>query len=395
LRAIVILVAVALVSCTSTPRSAASTPSPRSPSPVVLNPDDSKAADFRTRLDLLLGEHVMAIAKESSAAGRTDEYTSYLHLLTANGNDLTELVRSALGDTAASNFDQIWRDQNDYWVNYTIALVTHNQDKATQMMVNLMLGHVRDFSLFFVDAVSPAPSTAVDMQEQVIEMKAMIDDQIAQNYPKMYADLRKAYAHASLIGDDLAPAITKKFPDKFPGNASSPAADLRASLDSQLQEHQYLATMATGATTAGRTAERAAAATALADNGHAQGALFNGLFGASTGTRLGHIWDAMNAAMIAYASASTSASKQTALSQLNDTFVTQISSFVQDSTGLTASRPPIAAQVEAAITVIDDQKSKAWARLGPDDRSAEAAMEAVADLITSAIITRLPARFAA
>lgn len=393
MRAIVILLAVALVSCTPTPRSAASTPSAKLPSPVVLNPADSKAADFRTRFDLLLGEHVMAIAKESSAAGRTDEYTSYLHLLTANGNDLSDLVRSALGDTAATNFDQIWTAQNDYWVNYTIALVTHNQDKATEMMVNLVLSYVRSFSLFFIDAVSPAQSIAVDAQEQVIEMKTVIDDQIAQNYPRMYADLRKAYAHASLIGDNLAPAMTKKFPDKFPGNAASPAADLRASMNSRLQEHQYLATMTTAATTAGRTAERAAAATALADNAHALGTLFNGLLGASTGARFAQIWDAKNAAMIGYASASTAASRQSALSQLHNTFVTQISSFVQDSTGLATSRTAIAGQVEATITVIDDQKARSWTKLGPDDRSGDASMGAVADLITAAIITRLPARF--
>jgi hypothetical protein len=388
LRAIVILVAVALVSCTPTPRSAASTPGPASPTPVVLNPADSKAADFRTRFDLLLGEHVMAIAKESSAAGRTDEYTSYLHLLTANGNDLTELVRSALGDTAAGNFDQIWREQNDYWVNYTIALVTHNEATAIEIKVNLFMSFAPSFALVFKDAAVP-DSIAPLMVEHVVEIQAMIDDQFAQNYSKMFSDLRKAYAHASRVADELAPAIIKKFPDKFPGNASSPAANLRVSMNSLLQEHQYLATMTTGAAAAGRTAERAGAARALADNVRELGTLFSGLMGASTGTRFNQIWDAKDTAMIGYASASS----QSALSQLNDVFLTQFSSFVQDSSGLATSRPSIAAVVEATIALIDDQKSKAWARLGPDDRSAASSIAAVADLVTGAIVTKLPARF--
>jgi hypothetical protein len=394
-RAIVILVAVTLVSCTATPRSAASTASPASPSPVVLNPADSKAADFRTRFDLLLGEHVMAIAKESSAAGRTDEYTSYLHLLTTNANDLTELVRSALGDTAATSFDQIWSAQNDYWVNYRIALVTHNNDRASKMIVNLVVSFVRSFAQFFIDASVPASSIAPLIQEHVLEIQAMIDAQNAQSYPTMYPDLQKAYAHASRIGDEIAPAITQKFPDKFPGNASSPAADLRASLNSLLQEHQYLATMATGATAAGRSAERAAAATVLADNARQLGTLISGVLGTPIGTRLAQIWGGEDTALIGYASASTAASRQSALSQLNDTFVMQISSFVQDSTGLASSRPAIAAQAEATIKVIDDEKSKSWANLGPDDRSAEASMEAVADLITGAIVTKLQSRFGA
>ena len=52
---------------------------------------DSKAADLRVRLDLLLGEHVIVIAKDSLAAtaNRADEYAGYATLLTVNGNDLT------------------------------------------------------------------------------------------------------------------------------------------------------------------------------------------------------------------------------------------------------------------------------------------------------------------
>ena len=57
---------------------------PASSQPAVAGRDaaDSKAADFRTRFDLLLGEHVIAVAKQAVAprAG-PDEYTGYLRLL--------------------------------------------------------------------------------------------------------------------------------------------------------------------------------------------------------------------------------------------------------------------------------------------------------------------------
>src|SRR4029077_12784258 len=97
-----------LLGCTSSGGPSASAPPAASPSPVALNPAETKAADLRTRLDLLLGEHVIAIAKESAAAGRSDEYSSYLHLLTSNGTELTDLMRSAFGDRAAATFDLIW-----------------------------------------------------------------------------------------------------------------------------------------------------------------------------------------------------------------------------------------------------------------------------------------------
>ena len=116
MRAFVVLATFVLIGCTTSHPSSASGPRLASGSPAVSNPAESKAADFRTRLDLLLGEHVILIAKESSAAGTGrggDEYAGYLHLLTSNGNDLTELVRSALSDAAATRFDQIWRAQND------------------------------------------------------------------------------------------------------------------------------------------------------------------------------------------------------------------------------------------------------------------------------------------
>ena len=119
MRAFVVLATFVLIGCTTSHPSSASGPRLASGSPAVSNPAESKAADFRTRLDLLLGEHVILIAKESSAAGTGrggDEYAGYLHLLTSNGNDLTELVRSALSDAAATRFDQIWSAQNDNFV---------------------------------------------------------------------------------------------------------------------------------------------------------------------------------------------------------------------------------------------------------------------------------------
>jgi hypothetical protein len=397
LRTLVVLAAAAtLLSCTSAPGRPASAPRLTSPSPVASSPADSKAADFRTRLDLLLGEQVVLVAKEASAASRADEYKSYLRLLASNGDDLTELVRSALGDTAATRFGQIWSAQNDDLVNYTIGLLTHIKSKSDGAWSGLATKFVPQFSQFLTSATEvPLDPIQQLASEHIFEMRAMLDDQIAQNYPKMYADLRTVYAQASGIGDALTPRIAQKFPDKFPGNASSPAVDLRVTLNELLQEHVYLATMTTSAATGGRSSDQGAAARALAANAGALGKLFRGLFGASTETRFDQILAAKNLAMIGYASASTATAKQSALGQLNNVFVTQFAAFVQDSTGLTSGspHPAIQAQVEATIAVIDDQRSRSSARLGPDDRSADASMQGIADLVTNAIVAKLPTRF--
>ena len=383
---------VALIACTSSNGPSASAARSTSPSPAVLNPAESKAADLRTRLDLLLGEHVIAIAKESSAAGRSEEYSSYLHLLTSNGTELTELMRSALGDSSASSFDKIWTAQNDSFVNYTIGLVTHNRSKSDSAMSSLATRFVPQLSQFLASSAEvPLDPIAQLTTQHVLETKAMIDDQFAQNYPRAYADIRLVYAQASRIGDAVAPKIAAKFPDKFPGNPSGKAVDARVSMNNLLQENVYLATMTTSAAAAGRTAEQAAAARALGDNAVDLGVLFGTLFGPVIGTRFAQTSAERNSATIAYAAQSSGTARENALNGLTGEFVMQFSALVQDSTGLSSTTfgPALGAQVEATIAVLDDQLSKSWAKLGGDDRAASSSMQTVADLIAIAAAAKL------
>ena len=386
------LLVLTLMSCTTPTGPAASSPSATSPSPAALSPAESKAADFRTRLDLLLGEHVIAIAKESNAAGRSDEFSSYLHLLTANGSELTELMRSAFGDTGASTFDRIWTAQNDSFVKYTIGLVTHNKSESDAAMSSLAANFIPQLSQFLATSAEMPLDLITQLATQhVLETKALIDDQFAQSYTRAYADLRVVYAQASRIGDALAPKIILRFPDKFPGDPATKAVDVRVSMNNLLQENAYLATSATSAAAGGRTAEQAAAVRALGDNAGDLSTLFNSLFGEAIGTRFDQVWAAKNAAMIAYSTASGPTARQDALGRLTGDFVTQFSALVMDATGLSSATfvPAVAAHVEATIAALDDQRSKSWPKLGDDDRAAASSMQSLADLITIAAVAKL------
>lgn len=396
MKALVVVVAIAMAGCAAAPQSAA-TPAPiASASPIATNSAESKAADFRIRLDLLLGEHVLIIAKQSSATARQAEYTSYLRLLTTNDADLTELVRSAMGDSVAARFAQIWSAQNDYLVSYTIGLVTHDSAKAAAAQSGLTGTFVPQFSQFLSD-VTQIPSGLILplVTRHELEMKAILDDQLARNYPTLYADIRASYAHATQVGDVIAPRISGKFPDKFPGDSSSPAVNLRASLNIRLQEHSYLTTMRTSAIVGGRQAEPAAAAGALAENSNALDALFTDLLGASMAKRFDEVWAAADAAAAGEASATTAAQVQRASTALGDASVAKLAGWLRDATDLTAdeSDPELEARLEALATVIDKQRSKDWSTLAADDRAAETATEVVADLMASALIAKLPARF--
>ena len=351
------------------------------------------AADLRTRLDLVLAEHVMIVAKESEAATyHSDEYPGYAGLLTINGSAVVDVIRPAVGNSAATLFDQVWSTQNGYFVDYSIGLVTHNQAKANGAMSGLLTGFVPQLSQL-VQGMTQLPLDPMTQlaTQQVLEVKAVIDDQFAQNQRMMYADLHTAYAHSSRIGDAIAVRIAQKYPDKFPGDPSSKAVDLRVSFNDLLQEHAYLATMATDAITAARSAEQAAAANALAANADALGTVFGALFGTGAATQFDKLWAARDADLITYATSGDATVGQ----RLSDSSTLQLADLVQTPDGVAVKAIQASArnQVQATLKAVDDQRAKAFAQLADDDRAAAAAMEAVADPIVHAAVASKPSEF--
>ncbi len=368
------------------------------PTQVAANAADSKAADLRVRLDGLLGEHVIVIAKNSLAAtaNRSDEYRGYATLLTTNGTDLSDVIGSAFGATAAAGFDQIWSEQNNYYVDYTVGLVSHNAAKSNGAASGLINGFVPKFAQF-MSSMSSIPLDPISLlsTEQVVETKAMIDDQAALNNAKTFADLQRAYAQASRIGDALASAIANKFPDKFPGDPANKAVDFRVSLDNLLEQHSYLATMTTSATAAGRNGEQAAALNALAANADALGTLFSQAFGTAIGTRFDQVWGALDAELVVYSGNADAATRQAAFADLTMTFVTQFGSLIDDATNLAgaAVSNPIQLQIEATVRTIDDQRSQSATQVAGDDHTAAAATIPMGDLIATAAVAKNPGKF--
>ncbi len=343
-----------------------------SPSPAA-NPADSKAADFRVRLNLLLGEHVMLVAKQAVAASNhTDEYAGYLALLSANGNSLLDTMRAAFGNTAANQLDQAWAIQNGYLIDYTIGLVTHNDNKSNGAMSGLVNGFVPRFAKL-ITSLTQLPLDSMTQLEtaQLANTKTMIDDEIAQSYTKLYADLRVAYASSSSMGDALAIRVAQEFPDKFPGDPSSKAVDVRASLNTLLQEHAYVTTMMSDAGIAGRGAEAASALGAVAGVHGDLGPIISFLLGTAARTQFDQLWGIRDATLFAYANSSDAGARQ----RLTGSFVVQFSALTA------APASAVRDQVLATLRVMDDQRAKSYEQATNDDRAAAAAMQPVADRI--------------
>jgi hypothetical protein len=352
-----LIVLAALTACTiqNSP-----TPNPSPPPPA-----QSQAADVRTRMDLLLGEQVMIVAKESAAAvNHSDEYTSYASLLGSNAADLSVLVSRAFGNTSGVQFMNIWSAQNGFLVDYAIGVVTHDDDKAKAAMSNLNATFTPQFTqLIATMSRLPSDPTRQVIAEQVSDDKAFIDDVFAGDFKEYYAHLHRAYAQTSRLGDLLAEQIAIDFPDKFPGNPTDPSVGARVTLNLDLQEHSYLATMATDAALNHRDTERMVALQTLSSDTDSLSAVVED-------SRFASAWRQEISSLQSYALNQDPSARAT----LTDGVVSQL-------TSVTRVAPNVIADHEnAMIKVVDDQRTSA-PTLAIDDRAAATSMQPIADSV--------------
>lgn len=338
-------------------------------------PAISQAADLRTHIDLLLGEHVMIIAKETAAAANhSDEYASYTALLTTNETDLAEVMRNSFGNSSADDLARLWHLQNGYLVDYGIGVVTHNDNKSKAAIAALN----SDFVPKLADLISSVSGLSTDqvgalLTQQAGADKTFIDDIGAQKWQSIYADLQIAYAESPRWGDALAARIAQKFPDKFPGDPTLPSVDRRVSLDLVLQQHAWLATMATEAVVAGREQDKTAASAALGLNEALISRSLSDQFGSSAANAFDKAWTARDAALLSYASKGDSDSKQ-ALTMTASQF----------SSAAHIESTPVKDELAALIKVVDDQRAKSSKTIAGDDRAAATSMQPVGDAIATA-----------
>jgi hypothetical protein len=335
------------------------------PSPSPTSPAQSQAADVRTRMDLLLSEQVMIVAKESAAAvNHSDEYTAYASLLSLNAADLSGLVARAFGNTAGVQFMNVWSGQNGLLVDYAIGVVTHNDDKAKAAISNLDSSFAPQLTqLIAATSHLPSDPTSRLIMEQVSDDKAFIDDVFAGDFKSYYAHLHRAYTHTSRLGDLLAEEIAVDFPDRFPGDPTDPSVDARVTLNLDLQEHSYLATMATDATVGGRNSEKAEAFLALMGNN-------DGMRSVVEDNRFSLAWSREVGSLSAYAANGDPASAKS----LTETVASELAAVSKASAGAVSHHE------NATIKVVDDQRAKA-PTLAEDDRAAATSMQPIADSI--------------
>jgi hypothetical protein len=388
----------ALAACSgSTNTSSSATPTPTTAAIVT----DSKAADLRTKLNNLLGEHLILASKATGAAlgGRTAEFSAYGTLLNTNGTDIGAMIGAAYGSDAETKFNGIWSAHNGFFVDYTKAVAGKDKAKMDAAVGNLVNTYIPQFSAFIAGATGIPEATVADLTKtHVLTTKAIVDDQAAGNWTAVYADVRKAYAHMEMIGDPVSEAIAAKLPDKFPGNAKNSGVTLRVKLNQLLEEHLYLASMATDAALGGRNPEFSAAGGALNSNGTDLGAAIGSLYGADAETKFNGIWSAHNGFFVDYTTGVATKDKtkmDAAVNNLVNTYIPQFSAFIAGATGLPQAAVADLTKTHVLSTkdVVDAQGASDTAGAATKDRVAAQHMEEIADPLAKAIVAKLPDKF--
>jgi hypothetical protein len=180
----------------------------------------TKAAELRTGLNALFGEHVMLAAAATGAAleGREADFKAAAGALDANSVDISKAIGSIYGSGAEQAFLPLWRRHIGFVVDYTVGLAT--QDKAKQdKAVSDLIGYTQDLAAFLNSANPnlPKPALADLVKGHILTLKDVIDAQAAKDPVKANMALRQAYGHMHMIADPLAEAIVKQFSDKFDG----------------------------------------------------------------------------------------------------------------------------------------------------------------------------------
>jgi hypothetical protein len=362
---------------------------------------ESKAADLRVKLDLLLGEHIILATKATGAAlgGRQDEFSAYGDLLNTNGTDIGAMIGAAFGTDAQDSFNQIWSAHDGFFVDYTTGVATKDKAKQDKAVQDLTTIYVPQFAEL-ISGATGLPKDAVTSltMDHVLQTKQIVDDQGKKDYAAAFDDIRKAYAHMQMIGDAIAPATAAKMPDAFPGDPSNKGVDLRVALNQLLQEHLYLATWATDSAIGGRTDEFAAAGNALNANGTDIGAALGSLYGNDARDAFNQIWSAHNGFFVDYTTGVATkdkAKQDKAVQDLTTVYVPQFADFIATATGLPndAVTSLTTEHVTTTKAVVDAQGAADVADAAQKDRMAAQHMELIGDPLAKAIVAKLPAKF--
>jgi hypothetical protein len=374
---------------------------------------DTPAAELRSGLTSLLGEHVYlaALATGSALRGDTAGFNAWAAALNgptdSNTSDLVAAIRSAYGDEVGTAFDGLWRSEGHIpgFVAYTQAVARNDAAGKAKALADLQAyAKTVGETLNQVNENLPAAAVEEGIKMHATTLIAVIDAQKAGNQAAVYTNLREAYHHMDGLAATLAGATVAKFPDKFEGDPASKASELRAGMTSLLQEHVLLAGSATGAALGGRQPQFEAAAAALngpaASNTSDLVGAIGSVYGQEVGTAFDGLWRSEGhiPGFVAYTQAvakNDTAAKDRAVASLlaYAKTVGETLNQVNENLPAAAVEEEIKGHASTLLAVIDAQKAKDATAAATGLREAAHHMSNTAKVLAEATVVKFPEKF--
>jgi hypothetical protein len=237
----VLMAAVALlaVGAFTAPRQA----SAQAPAAEVASP----AANLRVELAEMLSEHAaLALVGLQKRYDNAPDYPAAAVALEMNTMAVTDMVRAVYGDAAAARFMALWDFHIENYVLYTDGRKMNDAAMMGEARDNLN-GFVQDISALLASANPYLSRPALEQAYRMhVDQTAMaVDAYAARDFTRVYDIAHEAHLHIAMTGWDLAAAIARQFPARFPGDPMAPAATFRAVFVDALTEHAALAGLAT------------------------------------------------------------------------------------------------------------------------------------------------------
>ena len=362
----------------------------------------TSAADLRVGLNSLLGEHVLiaAVATSHALGGRDAAFKGAVGGLDANSIDISKAIGSVYGPDAEKVFLPLWRKHIGFFVDYTTGVAAKDKAKQDKAVADLV-SYSEDFAAFLSSANPNLPKRAVTelVKGHILTLKDVVDAQAAGDWPKAYTAIRSAYGHMHMIGDPLAAAIVKQFPQRFSGAVDSPAANLRNTLNLALREHAIIAAMATGSALGGRDAEFKAATGALDVNSVDISKAIGSVYGADAEKAFLPLWRKHIGFVVDYTVGIATKDKAK-----QDKAVADLIKYSEDFGAFLSSANPnlpkstVAELVKGHVVtlkdVIDAQAAKEWPMVYTNLRTAASHMAMIANPLGMAIAKQFPEKYA-
>lgn len=358
---------------------------------------DTGAAELRAGLTHLLQEHVYLAANATHAALTGGDFDGAAAALDENTVALSEAIGSVYGDDAGGAFLELWRTHIGFFVDYTQARAAGDDAAAEEAAANLD-GYREDFGAFISSANPNLSKDAVaeELVPHVESLLAVIDAQAAED-PAQWTLLREAAGHMPHAALTLAGGIAAQMPDQFDGDVMSGGSELRSGLTALLDEHVYLATLATGEALRGGDFDGAAAA--LDENTVALSEAIGSVYGDDAAGAFLELWRTHIGFFVEYTQARAAgddAAAQAAAEEL-DGYRADFGAFLasaNENFDKDTVAEDLVPHVQSVFAVIDAQAAgepDQWTLM----REAAGHMPHTASMLASGIVAQSPDQFAA